>query len=137
MRRRPPPYLTEDDAVVVISDKAQEPSLKRRVLRLFGEAVAWFLTLTPGVLIIVKGLGGIVEKRLVMSGRFVYRNVSRGNDAVGLGWILVGVGFWALGQFCYLKTNRTVMKFLGWTFAVIAGVIGVWVLLKGSDNSSG
>jgi len=134
MRRHPPPYARNDDDGVVISGEQREPNLTRRILRWFGGAFLWLLALAPGSYIFAKGVGGKVNKWL--AGRRNW-HVLYGVDAIGFGWVTVGVGFWALGQFCYLKTSRPAVKFVDWTLAVLAGVIGVWVLLKGSGNSTG
>lgn len=134
MKRPAPPWFGEEGPVILGSEPPREPRLARRVLRWFGGALLWLLTLAPGSYILLQGVSGIVNKRL--AGRWNW-HVLYGADAVGFGWVTVGVGFWALGQFCYLKTSRIVVKLLGWALAVIAGVIGVWVLVKELAEHSG
>src|SRR5690554_4309790 len=77
-----------------------------RMLRFMGGSILWLLTLAPGILIIAYGADGILHKRLGHIGRYkgLTKGVSYGDDAVGWGWVFIGVGFWALGQFCALKT---------------------------------
>lgn len=115
----------------VISDGQHGRSLLRRVFRLCRETVLWLLAISPGCLLIAYGANGIRQERLVTIGRFArYERVLQGADAVGWGWIFIGVGFWSLGCFCHLKSGRAVVKYLGWAFAVVLGMIGMSVLLK-------
>jgi len=132
MQTRKPRFQSSDGDSVIIGTNEKPKGAGRRILRVFANAILWLLTLSPGVLIIAYGANGILHKRLAHAGRFkgLTKGVSYGDDAVGWGWIFVGVGFWALGQFCALKTGRNGFKVTGWVMALGTGGIGVWVLLR-------
>jgi hypothetical protein len=102
-------------------------SIVLRILRCFGQAFLWVLTLTPGLLIMAHGAMGIYRKQMT-GGKM--RTTSYGDDAVGWGWLFIALGFWALGQCCALKTGRDGFKLIGWILAVGTGGVGVWVLLR-------
>ena len=128
-----------DDALKSLTtDGEHNPGPVLRVFHWIWQTVLWLLTIAPGCLVIVYGASGVRQQRLVTFGRLGrYEHAWRGADAVGWGWIFVGVGFWALGYFCHLKTGLAAVKFLGWAIGIIAGAIGVLVLLRSLPVPSG
>jgi hypothetical protein len=74
-------------------------------------------------------MGGVINEKLV-SARARGLRTSYGEDAVGWGWLFIGVGFWALGQMSYLKVKRPMVKFISWTLAVGAWSVGGWILIR-------
>ena len=127
MKRRTPKILKESSTVVVIEEVEPPQTLSRRMLGCLLGALGWLLVCVPGLFMIFYGVVGIYTKRLT-GGRM--RTMSYGDDAVGWGWILVGVGFWALGMGFHLKTGRGIAKLLGWILAGGAVALGVWILLR-------
>lgn len=92
----------------------------------------WLLTLAPGILIIGYGANGILHKRLEHAGRFkgLTQGISYGDNAVGWGWIFIGIGLWALGQGINLKTGRSLLKLPFNILAACAVIVGAWVLFR-------
>lgn len=122
--------LAEDMAHSVMPDREHKPSLVRCVFHWCWQTLLWFLAVSPGCLLIAYGASGVFEQRLVTVGRLArYEHVWQGSAAVGWGWMFVGVGFWTLGYFCHLRTGRAIFKYVGWALALVAGAIGVSVLL--------
>ncbi|MCX7826634.1 MAG: hypothetical protein N2689_13890 [Verrucomicrobiae bacterium] len=133
MKTRQPRFQSsDDDSIVCFSAKDMAKRVVRRIFGFLRNAILWLLTLAPGILIIAYGANGILQKRLTHTGRYkgMTNGVSYGDDAVGWGWVFIGVGFWALGQFCALKTGREWFKFIGWILAIGSGGVGLWVLAR-------
>lgn len=128
MNKRRPNLQENEGGIIVIDTSAPPQTPARHILRWCGKVVVWMLVIAPGVLIVAYGASGIRNERLVGVGR--YKMPSYGENAVGWGWIFVALGFWTLGQFCYLKTSRLLFRFAGWVLAVGACGIGLWVLLR-------
>lgn len=114
--------------MIIIRGSDRPPGLFRRVLGWLGQVVLWILAITPGLLIIRYGLGGVITEKLV--GVRGANRTSYGDTAVGWGWIFIAVGFWGLGLMLHLKTGRAGIKYFSWVFTAGAAGIGCWILLQ-------
>ena len=125
MNKRRPNLHEDEGEIIVIGESAPPQTPARRILRWCGEVVMWVLVIAPGVLIIAYGASGIRNERLVGVAAIKCHLTLRTRSAGG---IFVALGFWTLGQFCYLKTGCLLFRFAGWVFAVGACGVGLWVL---------
>ncbi len=128
MKKHLPNMPEGDDGIIVLGKHEPQRTFTRRLFHWVGQVILWVLACTPGLLIIAYGVGGVHNERLVGIGRF--KSVSYGGDAVGWGWIFIGIGLWALGQGIDLKTGRSLLKLPFNILAACAVIVGAWVLFR-------
>ncbi len=117
-----------NETIIIIEDDEPPKSFLRLIFHWFGEMILWLLAVSPGLLLIFHGAGGVIHKRL-LGGKWV-KVMSYGDDAVGWGWLSICIGLWALGQGCFLKIGRPFLKFV---FNILAGgafLVGIWFLFR-------
>lgn len=128
MRKRISKYQSKDGSIILIEENEPPKNMLQRLLKAIGGMIGWGLALTPGLWITIGGAHAIYSERLT-AGKF--QSTSIGFEAIGWGWIFVAVGLWALGEGCYLKTERSVFRLTGGGLAIVALIIGVFVLVTG------
>jgi hypothetical protein len=111
------------DGVMIVEEDNQPASWLGRFLCKVGNFLAWIALCAPGLLIILYGRHVILVERIT-SGKY-QKTTTYGLEAVGWGWIFVGLGIVVLGECLEIKSERGVFRLLGWVLGVAATVYGV------------
>lgn len=127
MRRRNTVVRKDNDGVILVSERDAPPPHPRRLLGWLREGFSWLLWCIVPLFIIYYGIDCLQSEHIPA---WRSRREKFGEAAVGYSWIMIGIGLWGLGQCCYAKCGRPVMKVLGWILGAAACGVGVWIRMK-------
>jgi hypothetical protein len=115
------------DGLIVIEEEDQPTSWLGRLLCKLGNILVWVAICTPGLLIIFYGKH-VIQVERISAGKF--QRTTYGLEAVGWGWLFVGLGIVVLGWGLEIKSERSVFRLLGWVLGVAAIVYGMGCFFK-------